>query len=176
MDRPTLQPFNVEEEISKPVPKGQPKTKVWVALEKSRGRAVQTVRNLVERALLILQTQDGKDALVTHAGNIVKALIQEKQRHLYPGNDLKTFSKMPDYINDFLESLWKHFPDVFIEDDGRDDAWFKRYDWAREAQVTTLETGSKKFVASKSGELYLAQSVSPIFTQPPPPCHHLPTC
>ncbi|KAK4034715.1 hypothetical protein C8A01DRAFT_18527 [Parachaetomium inaequale] len=156
MNRLTLKSFDIYEDISQPVPAGQKRIRKYVELEKQRNRrAVQTVENLVERALLILETKDGKKALVTHAENVVNALIKEKQPHLYPRNDLKTFSKMPGYIDKFLESLWKNFPDVKIENDGREDAAFVRDYWAPKAAGTTLETCSSGFVASQSGEMYL---------------------
>jgi hypothetical protein len=131
---------------------------------KHRKGAVRTVRNIVERALIILGTSKGKTALVTHAKNVINELIRENQNHMYPQNDLNTFSKMPGYIDKFLASLWNNFPVVNIENDDEDASFFRKR-WAPKG--TTLDSDTAVFVASKSGKLFLCLDVSP-FTTPKP--------
>ncbi|KAK4149883.1 hypothetical protein C8A00DRAFT_18495 [Chaetomidium leptoderma] len=156
MNRPTLQNLKVSEAIA---------PNKYELLEKTRNKgAVQTVKNILDRALLILETTKGRKALVDHAKDIVTELIQQKGKHLYPTNDLQNFTKMPGYINTFLQSLRDNFPRVKIENDGEEDAAFARAQWAPKTPGTTLESKSCVFVASDSGELFLTWDImDPLF-------------
>ncbi|KAK4131101.1 hypothetical protein BT67DRAFT_458321 [Trichocladium antarcticum] len=156
MNRPTLQNLKVSEAIA---------PNKYELLEKTRDKgAVQTVKNILDRALLILETTKGRKALVYHAKDIVTELIQQKGKHLYPTNDLQNFTKMPGYINTFLQSLRDNFPRVKIENDGEEDAAFARAQWAPKTPGTTLESKSCVFVASDSGELFFTWDImDPLF-------------
>lgn len=119
-------------------------------------REIQAIRNIIDRSLLIYETPRGRAALAHHAQRVVIGL---NGASLYPAND-PTFARMPLYIDSFLRSLRSDFPQVYIENDGDEDAAFARTAWAPTAPGTTLD--SCVFVASRSGKMYMCLDVSAI--------------
>ena len=113
---------------------GQPDAQTYEELPRTSTR-YRTVRQVVDRALLLHESARGVETLINLAQLLVRELWSSRSACLYPRND-PNFRRLPGIINFFLRQMRSNFPAIYL---GRiqGEAMAIRRDWA--VNASTLE-------------------------------------
>lgn len=124
---------------------------VMDGLDKQQTRLFRRISNIINCALLVLESPRGRATLSSLAQRIIKNL--EPQVCIYPSTD-RSCADMNQCINHFLEALRRRFPHVYLGYLEGHEAEFRGYN--RAVARSTMED----FSARNSGSMILNDKVS----------------
>ena len=120
---------------------------------------IHIIANIIDRALLVLESPTGRAALANVGQQIVLGRLGVG---LYPASSDPNFAQMSHYVNLFLRSLRRDFPNVVLEPiAGGHEAEFDRADWTTQHRLRPPFAPSLElFRASDGGTMHLDSTVS----------------